>query len=155
MFRHVLLLTVLSLLLSLSLPTALGAQDLATDYARISTPDVAAAVDFMSDVMGCQPLEGVPASAHHALLECARGTVVEIVHGPALAARAAPLRLRADDLQAAVAGLRHRKIPVLHHPVESGRLVHVDVASPWGQTLELIGQRAGNDHGTTAQLAAD
>lgn len=155
MSRHPLTQIILSLLLLLGMRAVAHSQDSASDYARIRTPDVGQAVAFMRDVMGCEAIEGAAIDGPRALLACGHGSVVEIVHGAAVGADAAPLRLRADNLQAAMAGLRRQRIRLLRDPATQGSWVVVDVVSPWGQTLELVGRQPAVNQTSGTRLASD
>lgn len=146
-----------ALLLAGGLPAAALAQgDGGGDYARVAAPDVARASDFLTGVMGCDPLD---ASAQRALLECGRGAIVEVVRGPAAGPGAPALRLRVENAHAALGWLRHRHVPVIgNHAADSagvGGLMRIDVQTPWGQTLELVGHDTAQPDAPGARLAAD
>lgn len=137
-------------------PATAWAQSDAADYARVTAPDVAGASDFLVQVMGCDAL-GV--SPERALLECSQGTVVEIVQGKPSAARSPLLRLRMANVDATLAWLQRLRIPVIGDhaagTVGDDGLVRIDVQTPWGQTLELVGHGAGGPDAPDARLAAD
>lgn len=154
MIRTALLRTGLFLLLLAGACTGAVAQDAAADYARVTTPDVPQAARFLDQVMGCDPLVPVVAGADRALLQCARGTVIEIARGET-SAQAPPLRLRADNIDAALAGMRSLGVAVIDGPASPGRWERIDVVSPWGQTVELVGHRRRADDKPGRQLAAD
>ncbi len=150
----------LFLLLSLGTPSAVHGQDASRDYARVVAPDVAPATRFLGDVMGCQPIDATSGDGRRAMLECAEGSVIEIVQGSAPATAVAPLRLHADNVDMALAGLRSRKITVIGHAATrsksaASQLVTLDVMTPWGQTLELVGHGSSPRANPADQLAAD
>lgn len=155
MNRPSLPLILLSLLLALSLQSVARAQDSTGDYALIHTHDVGQAVDFMRDVMGCEPIEGASIDGPRALLECGHGSVVEIVHGTRPSGATAPLSLRADNLPNVLASLRRQQIRIIRDPATQGRRIIVDVVSPWGQTLELVGRPTTTAPPPSARLASD
>ena len=137
-------------------PNAAFARDGGADYARVTAPDVAQASGFLTQVMGCDPLD---VSDQRALLECSQGTVVEVVQGGAPAAGAPALRLQIENVDAALGWLQRRHVPVIgdHAAGTAGvdGLVRIDVRTPWGQTLELVGHGAGRPDAAAAQLAAE
>jgi catechol 2,3-dioxygenase-like lactoylglutathione lyase family enzyme len=146
----------LALLLAGGMPAAALAQsDGGGDYARVAAPDVARASDFLTGVMGCDPLD---VSAQRALLECGQGAIVEVVHGPASSPRAPALRLRVENVDAALGWLQHRHVPVIgDHAADIGGdgFVRIDVQTPWGQTLELVGHGPAPSTTADARLAAE
>ncbi|MGA0585653.1 VOC family protein [Dyella sp. KRB-257] len=147
----------LALLLAGGLPSAAFAQgDGGGDYARVAAPDVARASDFLTGVMGCDPLD---VSTRRALLECGRGAIVEVVHGAASSPRAPALRLRVENVDAALDWLQHRHVPVIGDhaadTVGADGLVRIDVQTPWGQTLELVGHGPAPSATTQARLATE
>jgi hypothetical protein len=142
-------------LLVVGAPTAAFAQD-GGDYARVTAPDVALASGFLTQVMGCDPLD---VSSQRALLECSQGTVVEVVQGGMPAPGTPALRLRVENVDAALVWLQRRHVPVIGDHVAGTAgvdgLVRIDVQTPWGQTLELVGHGAGRPDVPAAQLAAE
>ncbi|HEU4669674.1 MAG TPA: hypothetical protein VFR91_03110 [Dyella sp.] len=126
-----------------------------SDYARLTAPDVVAAAGFLRDAMDCEVLD---AGASRALLECGPGSVVEIVRGQPRTGNQPVLRLRTDNADATQAWLRQRHVSVVDDrqagtPSADG-LLHVDVRTPWGQTVELVG-RGGMHLHNAAPLAAE
>lgn len=157
--RHALLGLGWLVLLVAGAPLPAAAQTQGGDYARILAPDVSMASDFLRDTMGCEPLDDTTVDDQYALLQCGRGSVIEIVRGSASAAPAPAVRLRTEQVGAVLSWLRHRQVRVIGVHATGTRpdtsLVHVDVIAPWGQTLELVGPGplpAGEDR---AQLASD
>lgn len=138
-----------------AMPSMVRAQTVDGDYARISAPDVAQAADFLRDMMGCERLDEA-VDDQRALLECAQGSVIEVVQGSASAAHAPAIRLHAEQVDTALAWLRQRQVRVIGaHPASSLGYVHVDVITPWGQTLELVGPGTLPANDPRSQLAAD
>ncbi len=147
----------LALLLAGGMPAAALAQsDGDGDYTRIAAPDVARASAFLTGVMGCDALD---VSAQRALLECGHGAIVEVVHGPASGPRAPALRLRVENVDAALGWLRYRHVPVIgEHAADTvgvDGLVRIDVQTPWGQTLELVGHGPAPSSTADARLVAE
>jgi hypothetical protein len=149
----------LGLLLAMVAGVPAAAQTGDSDYARISAPDVTQAAAFLRDVMGCASLDPVRPGASRVLLECAQGSVIEVVAGTAAAADAPAVRLRTERVDGALRWLRQRQVPVLgtRAPDAGSRagLVHVDVIAPWGQTLELVGPGHLPAADPRSQLASD
>ncbi|MFK2904791.1 hypothetical protein ISP17_12570 [Dyella ginsengisoli] len=143
-------------LLVIGTPTAAFAQDGGGDYARVTAPDVALASGFLTQVMGCDPLD---VSSQRALLECSQGTVVEVVQGGAPVPGAPALRLQIENADAALGWLQRRHVPVIgdHAAGTAGvdGLVRIDVQTPWGQTLELVGHGPAPSTTADARLAAE
>ena len=84
------------------------------------------------------------------------GSVIEVVQGSASAAHAPAIRLHAEQVDTALAWLRQRQVRVIGaHPASSLGYVHVDVITPWGQTLELVGPGTLPANDPRSQLAAD
>ena len=137
-------------------PTAALAQTGGSDYARMVAPDVVQATGFLTQVMGCDPLDTSP---RRALLECSQGTIVEVVQGEAPAPRAPAVRLRIENVDAALGWLQRRHVPVIGDRAAdtagANGLVRIDVQTPWGQTLELVGYGAVHPDAPGARLAAE
>lgn len=135
------------------------ASDIGPDYARLEVPNLAQATAFFSDMLGCTSLAGnTGIAASSALMECAQGSVIELVvvdHRPA-ATRS--VRLRAEHPRAAAAWLRSRHLRSVGATVvrpldgESDQ-VTIDLVTPWGQPLQLVGRTA--DASSTPRLAAE
>ncbi|MBU6248941.1 MAG: VOC family protein [Xanthomonadaceae bacterium] len=127
----------------------------ASDYARLTAPDVPSAAAFLRDNLNCRVLD---ARASRALLECGADSVVEIVRGQPVQGNAPALRLRTDDADAIQGWLRQRHVSVVDDRQARNRradgLLHVDIRTPWGQTVELVGRGTARAP-TTAPLAAD
>jgi len=69
----------------------------ASDYARLTAPDVPSAAAFLRDNLDCRVLD---VRSSHALLECGTGSVVEIARGRPDPGNAPALRLRTEDADA-------------------------------------------------------
>ena len=126
-----------------------------SDYARAITPDVPAAIAFLRETMGCEVLD---TRRERALLECGQGSVVEVVRGSPQAAGAAALHLHTDNVDATLDWLQQQHVPLVAGrgagTIGPDGLLHIDVRTPWGQTLELIG-RGTPRPGMNAPLAAE
>ncbi|OZB59061.1 MAG: hypothetical protein B7X39_13280 [Lysobacterales bacterium 14-68-21] len=126
-----------------------------SDYTRAVTPDVPAATAFLRETMGCDVLD---ANGDRALLECGQGSVVEVVKGAPQAGARPALRLRTDDVDATLGWLQQRHVPLVAGretgTVDPDGLLHIEVRTPWGQPLELIG-RGTPRPGMSAPLAAE
>ena len=145
----------LALLPAFGAPTAAFGQS-TSDYARITAPDVAQASGFLTQVMGCDALD---VSADRVLLECSQGAIVEIVQGDSPAAGRPALQLRIENVDAALGWLQRQHVAVIgDHAAGTrgdGGLVRIDVQTPWGQTLELVGHGPAPSTTADARLAAE
>lgn len=119
----------------------------ADDYQSIRVPDLKQATGFFRDVLNCDtlaPADGGPT----AILECGRNGVIELRqqaaterHGQAPDA----LVLSTANLPSLTRWLTGHGVAVLGQPMrlgsgqEQGHLA-VDVQTPWGQTIQLIGE---------------
>jgi hypothetical protein len=120
-----------------------------SDYASIEVPEMAQAVQFFADVLGCEPIgpRSEATSPGSMLLACGPGSVVELTPAPAgavLAWRDHPIQLRSDDLVATARSLRQKGVNALGKPrrLASGQ-TEVDLIAPWGLRVELISRPAG------------
>jgi voltage-gated potassium channel Kch len=91
-------------------------------------------------------------------MQCAQGAVIELVVVDHRPEAARTVRLRAEDPRAAAAWLRSRHLLTVGATVvrpldsESGQ-VTVDLVTPWGQPLQLVGRTV--DASSTPRLAAE
>lgn len=118
------------------------------DYASIEVPEMAQAVQFFADVLGCEPIgpRSEATSPGSMLLACGPGSVVELTTAPAgagLAWRDHPIQLRSDDLVATARSLRQKGVSTLGKPrrLTSGQ-TEVDLIAPWGLRVELVSRQA-------------
>ncbi|WP_157469046.1 VOC family protein [Dyella thiooxydans] len=127
-----------------------------SDYARLTAPDVPAATAFLRDTMNCDVLD---AGASRALLECGPGSVVEITRGRPVNGNQPALRLRTENADATLGWLRQRHVPLVDDRTAGtlgpDGLLHIDVRTPWGQTLELVGYGRAAPIAATRPLAVD
>lgn len=119
-----------------------------SDYASIEVPEMAQAVTFFADVLGCEPIGSRSETTfpRSMLLACGPGSVVELTTAPAgagLAWRDHPIQLRSDDPVATARSLRQKGVSTLGKPrrLASGQ-TEVDLVAPWGMLVELVSRQA-------------
>ncbi len=155
MIQRGLLLSGLMLMWLAAAPAAARAES-GSDYARLTAPDVPAATAFLRDTMDCDVLD---AGASRALLQCGPGSVVEITRGRPAAGNQPALRLRTENADATLGWLRQRHVPLVDDrtagTVGADGLLHIDVRTPWGQTLELVGHGHAGPVASARPLAVD
>ena len=152
-------LTVLAMLLFGTIASVTPANSRATasqdaDYTSIEVPELAQAVKFFTDVLGCEPIgpRSDTSAAGSMLLACAPGSVVELVEaraGVRLAYRGSPVQLISDDPVATAHSLRQEGVRTLgrQRRLASGQTA-VDLVAPWGLRLQLVSR------GPDARIAA-
>lgn len=120
-----------------------------SSYVRVVVPDMGQAVAFFRDVLGCPLISPVVNATDSridgrasALLTCGSGSVVEL--SLAMPSRrqqqGALLQLASDDVAGATQWLRHQGVEISGPPqrLSSGQLA-VNLVTPWGQSLQLVG----------------
>lgn len=135
------------LLLALSgLPAVAVAAD---GYATLSVPDMRQALNFFRDAMSCNVLSSVATPTASALLDCGSGGILELhsIDSPASPrVQTAPIAFVTDDVNATAHWLQRQHIELIGRPMpisvgpDRGKLA-LNLRTPWGQPLQLIGQR--------------
>lgn len=136
----------------------------ADDYQSIRVPDLTQATAFFRDVLNCDtiaPADGGPT----AILECGRNGVIELRQSANEGSRGqapAALVLSTANLPSLTRWLTEHGVAVLGQPMrlgsgeDQGRLA-VDVQTPWGLTIQLVGEATDNAPADTpaGHLAAE
>jgi catechol-2,3-dioxygenase len=136
----------------------------ADGYATLGVPDMRQALNFFREAMSCNVLSAVAMPTGSALLDCGDGGILElhsIDSRTSPQARTMTIAFVADDVNATARWLQHQHIELIGRPMpistgpDRGKLA-LNLRTPWGQSLQLIGERVPSAvRQSSNRLAAD